>query len=1167
MNESFEKELVIFSEARRLPREPRAAFLDSACAGNPDLRRRVEELLHTADQPHSFMETPASELIGSGISRTTVAPSEKIGDRIGHYELMAQIGEGGCGVVYKAGQEQPVRRSVALKIIKLGMDTKSVIARFEAERQALALMDHPGIAKVLDAGTTDGGRPYFVMELVDGIKITDFCNQHRLSTRARLKLFIQVCQAVQHAHQKGIIHRDLKPSNILVTLTDGVPRPKVIDFGIAKATRGKLSDQTVFTALEQFIGTPAYMSPEQADAREVDIDTRSDIYSLGVLLYELLTGRTPFDAQELSRAGLDQIRRTIREQEPAAPSTQLSTMSGTDLDEVAGCRQTDAPQLIHLVRGDLDWIVMKALEKDRSRRYETTNGLAQDIHRHLENEPVLARPPSRAYRFQKLIRRNRLAFAAGAAIGLALMIGVAISLWGLYQEYQARLEADQLRVTAQANEKLAQSSELKALANEQLAHTDEQKAEDEAAKSRETAQFLEDMLKGVGPSVSQGADTTLLKKILDTTSQRLGTNLTRQPGVEAELRTTLGEVYWEIGDLTNAEAMDRRALELRETVNGTNSAEVADTMGRLSHVLWREGHLVEAESLAMQGINLQRLLFGGTNLDLARSLENYAAILNSKGLGGKAGAVLNEALLAKEALLGHDNLEVADTLDDYGGLLLSMPPTVKSGLEVSEEALAVRTKILGTNNPLVSIATLRLQAAKMDLHGQWDAEEITLSKLVEAKQQLYGRRHPSVAQSLNLLATIYRNDGKLADSEKARREALDIQKTLLGPNNAEVATTLLNLGQLLEAEDKLAEAESLMRRSLEIRRQLFGDGLTLTTTALQNLGDLLLKEGKFDEAINLYKPLADPGSDCAATAQFELGMIYLRGQGMPVDAATGAQLILQSALRGNPQARLQMGMLYFEGRGVKQDEDEALKWFQQAADSANLGTTRSTVFKTLADCYCAAGKPDEAMATLKKICDLYPADSDARVSLAAWQVWFGKTNDFEIMRTSYLRSVSDGDTAYRDEAVSKAYSLVPSSDSEMLAKAVGLARQGVELREGTPGRSWYYLSLGMIEYRSGQYTNAEQDLATAAQTAGKYLDVLPTAGFFRAMCLFRENRVEEARQLFTETTSQMPAPPKNQWRPVLSGKAATHDIVIAWLAWREAKGLLYEDNTLVKREN
>jgi len=297
VNESFEKELAIFSEARRLPQEQRAAFLDSACVGNPDLRRRMEELLHAADQPHSFMETPASELISAGISRNTAVPSEKIGDHIGHYELMAQIGEGGCGVVYKASQEQPVRRCVALKIIKLGMDTKSVIARFEAERQALALMDHPGIAKVLDAGTTDSGRPYFVMELVDGTKITDFCNQHRLSTRARLELFIQVCQAVQHAHQKGIIHRDLKPSNILVTLTDGVPRPKVIDFGIAKATRGKLTDQTVFTALEQFIGTPAYMSPEQADAREMDIDTRSDIYSLGVLLYELLTGRTPFDAR------------------------------------------------------------------------------------------------------------------------------------------------------------------------------------------------------------------------------------------------------------------------------------------------------------------------------------------------------------------------------------------------------------------------------------------------------------------------------------------------------------------------------------------------------------------------------------------------------------------------------------------------------------------------------------------------------------------------------------------------------------------------------------------------------------------------------------------------------------------------------------------------------
>ena len=471
---SFAREQEIYLEAleRSRPGE-RQAYLDRACGDDAALRARIEALLrHPTDD--GFLEEPA--LVGGGAER---AVEEGIGTVIGRYRLREKIGEGGCGVVYLAEQEEPVRRQVALKVIKLGMDTKRVIARFQAERQALALMDHPNIARVLDAGATETGRPYFVMELVRGARITECCDQHQLSTEERLDLFIQVCRAVQHAHQKGIIHRDLKPSNIMVTLQDGVLAPKVIDFGIAKAIEGRLTDQTVSTELHQFIGTPAYISPEQAGLEGADVDTRSDIYSLGVLLYELLTGKTPFDTQELLRAGLDEMRRTIREREPSRPSTRLSTMLAGELKDAAARRASIPPKLIQMVRGDLDWIVMKCLEKDPARRYATANGLAADLERHLRHEPVVARPPSKVYRLQKLVQRHKWTCGAAGAVAVTLVLGIMASTEEAVRAKRAEAAQSRLRSEAVVARQQAEAAQ-------RQAETEARRAEAAATEARRT---------------------------------------------------------------------------------------------------------------------------------------------------------------------------------------------------------------------------------------------------------------------------------------------------------------------------------------------------------------------------------------------------------------------------------------------------------------------------------------------------------------------------------------------------------------------------------------------------------------------------------------------------------------------------------------------------------
>ncbi|MBO0697851.1 MAG: serine/threonine protein kinase, partial [Zavarzinella sp.] len=475
-------EAVFFAALEKKDASDRAEYLDRACGGDPDLRRCVEKLLAAQPKVGEFLQAPAPGLPADAKGTVDHAPDERPGTILGPYKLLHEIGGGGMGTVWMAEQTEPVKRRVALKVIKPGMDTKQVLARFEAERQALALMDHPNIARVFDAGATAGGRPYFVMELVKGQPVTEFCDKNRLTTQERLELFVAVCNAIQHAHQKGVIHRDIKPSNVLVALYDGKPVPKVIDFGVAKAVGDPLTDKTLFTRHGEVVGTFEYMSPEQATLDQLDIDTRSDVYALGVLMYELLTGTTPLDKDELRRGGLAEVLRRIREVEPPKPSTRLTSSPGL-LATAAAYQKTDSQKLPRAVRGELDWIVMKALDKDRNRRFPTANGLAADVERFLKGEPVQACPPTLSYRFRKYARRHKVALATGTAIAAALLVGTALSSWQAVRATRAEwaITDEQAKTTKalNASQQVGQELEVRLgeiqAKNEQIAREQEER--------------------------------------------------------------------------------------------------------------------------------------------------------------------------------------------------------------------------------------------------------------------------------------------------------------------------------------------------------------------------------------------------------------------------------------------------------------------------------------------------------------------------------------------------------------------------------------------------------------------------------------------------------------------------------------------------------------------
>ena len=875
----------IFGEALDKSTDERAAFVINACCGDAELQKKVEALLVACEGAGEFMSAPTNAGVGfrAKVDAEAGGPEthdskrrgEEPGATIGRYKLLQQIGEGGFGVVYMAEQTEPVRRKVALKIIKLGMDTKQVIARFEAERQALAMMHHPNIASVLDGGATETGRPYFVMELVKGIPITEYCDQNSLSTKERLDLFRSVCNAVQHAHQKGIIHRDIKPTNVMVTLHDGKPVPKVIDFGIAKATDHNLTEKTLFTDYHQLIGTPAYMSPEQAEMSGLDVDTRTDIYSLGVLLYELLTGTTPFDAKMFRQAAYGEIQRIIREVEPPNPSTRVSSLAtepraqatgarpsesgSSSLADIARHRRSDPSALSKLIRGDLDWIVMKALEKDRTRRYETAKEFAKDVEHHLANEPILASPPGAAYKFRKFIKRNRVAVTAGLFVAAALVFGFTLSTIGFVQASrererarEAEVDAKQLagdaRTAAERERKLRQAAE----EQRKLAKQNAARAAAEAAWAEDVTDFLEKTLSSVDPFTATGREVTVATMLDEATRRINNGELSGKPFVEAKVRKTLGRLYLHLhlGRLETAELHFRKALEiwkdhcpkgtppgevnrlldLAEVMEEKDDAPAAEQLYRdalasarnrrydreinrkaLSALAWflmeRRIDLGEVESRYREALAIAIEIHGTDHAAVAESMNLLARALTARGALDEAEALLKDALSMQRAILGDQHPDVAATVFNVGELLLARGD--RDGAESHyRDALAMRRELLGVHKDIA--VNIIMLAHLLKDKDELDEAEALFREVVSGARKWLPEGHPGLANCLNDLSLVLHQSGKHEEAEEALLEAIRIRREALGDEHSETVQSIGNLAGLYFHLERYEEAEPLL---------------------------------------------------------------------------------------------------------------------------------------------------------------------------------------------------------------------------------------------------------------------------------------------------------------------------------------------------------------------
>ena len=804
--------------ALELQPSERASFLE-ALADDHSLREEVESLVSSYEQGDTAIEQGSSDRLakqstrvrgeaGSAVRLKREGIDLSVGDRVGPYRIVRQVGRGGMGVVFEAEQEEPVRRTVALKLIKWGMDTREVIARFESERQALALMNHPYIANVLDAGATEEGRLYFAMEYVKGVPITAYCDQQRLTINERLELFTRVCEGIQHAHQKGILHRDIKPSNVLVSIQDDAPVPKIIDFGLAKAISQRLTEKTIYTELGQMVGTPEYMSPEQAQLTNLDIDTRTDVYSLGVMLYELLVGARPFEDTNRRQEAFYEVTRRIREDDPPRPSARLSSLGGGST-QAAEKRRVELPVLEKQLRGDLDWVTMKALEKDRVRRYGSAVDLANDVHRYLRNEPVQARPPSLGYTVGKFVRRNRVVVAAACIVVAAVLIGLAAATAGFVQASRERDLAEKARHESEA-----------------------------------VTGFLAGMLAAADPA-ELGKDVTV-RQVLDQAGSSLGEQFADQPLIEARLRGTIGETYEGLGLYNEAEPHLRRALEIQTELQPEDRTEKLKAMHDLALLYRKQGRLEEAEPLTVEALEGARRALGEEHPQTLAATHSLASLYQDQGRYEEAEALYLATLEIRRRVLGEEHDDTLSTKNNLGWFYKELgrfdeAETLLAG------SLELHRRVLGAEHPDTLVAMNNLGSLYSTAGRYAEAERLYVDAL-ELCRRLLGQDHPYTLANLNNLAGLYSDQGRYDEAGELLAEALQVQRRTLGDEHSDTLTSLVNLAVLRARQGRLDEAETLLAEALETRRRVLGREHPDTLYTMSILAAMLGRSGKYAQA-------------------------------------------------------------------------------------------------------------------------------------------------------------------------------------------------------------------------------------------------------------------------------------------------------------------------------